>query len=219
MKLRITSSVLAVLLLSTVAAAQTIYDNGPVNGETLGELISGMYRGGVAFTSNTFTVSGGNATVGGMSIWIWSFPTDHNPTAELIISSQANGGGTVYFDQGVPFAESNCYAQGLGFLICEETATWTDGPALSNGTYWVTLKNGSFPSGDMMLWDINSGLGCTSPGCPSQAQDNAGTIPSESFTILGTSGDSRSTTPKTTGLLMFGAGFVGLVGLVRHKLG
>jgi uncharacterized repeat protein (TIGR03803 family) len=37
-----------------------------------------------------------------------------------------------------------------------------------------------------VYWDENSGVGCESSGCPSLAQENSvGTIPSESFTILG----------------------------------
>ena len=37
-----------------------------------------------------------------------------------------------------------------------------------------------------MYWDENSGVGCQSPGCPSQAQeDTIGTIPSEAFTLTG----------------------------------
>ena len=35
-----------------------------------------------------------------------------------------------------------------------------------------------------MYWDENSGVGCQSPGCPSQAQENTlGTIPSEAFSL------------------------------------
>ena len=46
-----------------------------------------------------------------------------------------------------------------------------------------------------------------------------GTIPSETFTLLGTGGGAKESSPKTTSLLMFGAGFVGMVGIVRRKLG
>jgi uncharacterized repeat protein (TIGR03803 family) len=37
-----------------------------------------------------------------------------------------------------------------------------------------------------VYWDENSGVGCQSPGCPSQAQENTlGTIPSEAFSLEG----------------------------------
>ena len=57
-------------------------------------------------------------------------------------------------------------------------STVFNGPTLNSGTYWVNLQNASVPSGDPVFWDENSG--------PSMASTNeVGTIPSESFTILG----------------------------------
>jgi hypothetical protein len=202
-----------VLLWSLAAAAGTIYENGPVSGD-----YSAYRFNSPNFVSNSFRVSGGNSTINGLSIWVLIFMTDHNPTAEVTITSQPNG-GTVYFDQTIQFTESNCYANGWGYNICLETVSWTNGPALQDGTYWVTLKNGSIPSGADFGWDQNSGFGCSSPGCPSQAQYSFGTIPSEAFTLLGTSGENKGAAPKTTSLLLFSSGFVGLLGLVRRSLG
>jgi hypothetical protein len=216
MMTRIVSLLATLLLVPLTVAAGTIYDNGP---QDIHEHYGAYGLTGTFWVSDTFSVSAGNPTINGLSIRIWMFPGNHNPTVELILSSQANGGGTVYFSQVVQFSESGCYSDGFGFNHCEETAQWNNGPALSNGTYWVTLKNGNFPSGDAIFWDANAGAGCQSQGCPSQAEWTQGTIPSETFTILGTSGGSKSTSPKTTSLLMFGSGFVGLVGIVRRKLG
>jgi hypothetical protein len=188
MKIIVLLAVFALLWLTFAAVpanAGTVYENGPLNGEISGWAFYGHY-----WVSNTFTVSGGSSTISGISIWIWRFPTDHNPTAEVTITSQANG-GTVYFDQIIQFSESNCYADGYGFSKCQETASWNNGPVLPNGTYWVTLKNGSFPSGNWFFWDQNNGVGCNSAGCPSQAKYEFGSIPSESFTILGTGGSNR----------------------------
>jgi hypothetical protein len=203
------------VLCSMFAAADTIYDNGPVSGDYASWRFNSPNT-----VSDSFTVSSGNSTISGLSIWVLIFMTDHNPTAELVISSQASGGGTIYFDQVVQFAESNCYANLWGYNQCQETANWTTGPVLPNGTYWVTLKNGSIPSGADFGWDQNSGFGCNSPGCPSQAQLRAGTIPSETFTILGTRGgeNQKTGTPTTMSLLMFSVGFIGLVGLAHRKL-
>ncbi|MGA2686712.1 MAG: hypothetical protein ABSE85_01450 [Candidatus Korobacteraceae bacterium] len=206
-------ALLCLTVADVTATASTVYDNGPKKGNIDAWGVQGHF-----WISDTFTVSTGSPTINGMSIWIWNFPTDHNPAVEVTITSQPNS-GTVYFDQVIQFSESNCYADGFGYSICQETGSWNNGPALPAGTYWVTLKNGSFPSGDAILWDQNSGVGCNSPGCPSQAENSSGTIPSETFTILGTSGGNNGLTPKTTSLLIFGAGFVGLVGIVRHKLG
>ena len=215
MTTRIVSLLATLLLVPMMVAAQTIYDNGP---QDIHEQYGGYGITSPIWISNTFTVSSGTPTITGLSIWIWIFPGNHNPSAQLIISSQSNGVGTVYFNQMVQFTDSNCYADGQGFNHCEETANWNNGPALPNGTYWITLENGSFPSGDAIFWDANAGAGCQSPGCPSQAAWHNGTIPSETFTILGTSGGAKESSPKTTSLLMFGAGFVGMVGIVRKKL-
>jgi hypothetical protein len=167
---------------------QIIYENGPLDGETNAY----NFRSPNWF-ADTFTVSSASATVTGIEIWVWVFPTNHNPGAEVSITSQPNG-GMVYFDQVVQFNESECYADGYGFSICKETATWDNGPLLSNGSYWVNLKNGTFPSGDQVFWDANSGVGCHSQGCPSQATSPFGDIPSEAFTILGNANGDRKAT-------------------------
>ena len=49
---------------------------------------------------------------------------------------------------------------------------------LAAGDYWLNLQNAVVDTGDPVYWDENSG--------PSQASQNSvGTIPSESFTLLG----------------------------------
>ena len=215
MKSRMMLVVFCLCLGNAFAAADTVYENGPVSGDYIAWRIDNSNA-----VSNSFTVSGGNSTINGLSVWVDIFMTDHNPSAEVVISSQSEGGGTVYFDQMEQFSsETNCYADLWGFNLCQETATWTGGPTLPNGTYWVTLRHGSVPSGGIFGWDENFGFACHSTGCPSQAfAHGVGTIPSEAFTILGTSGDNKDSPPKTTGLLMFGTGFFGLVGIVRQTL-
>lgn len=206
----------AILCLTAMAGAQTIYENGPVSGVNQEPRFDHSNS-----VSNTFTVSGGNSTVTGVSIWIMIGIADHNPGAEVIISSGQNGGGTVYFDRTVQFSnETNCYANLWGYNNCQETTNWTGGPTLPNGSYWVTLRHGTVPSGSDFGWDENAGFDCQSQGCPSQAyQQFVGTIPSEAFTILGTTGGDASSSPKTTSLLMFGAAFFGMVRIVRNKIG
>jgi hypothetical protein len=204
------------LLCSVAPAANTIYENGPVSGDYFAWRFNSPNT-----VSDSFTVSSGTSTISGLSIWAFIFMTDHNPGAEVVISSGVNGGGTVYFDQTVQFAtESNCYANLWGNNECMETANWAGGPNLPNGIYWITLKNGTIPSGSAFGWDQNAGVGCNSPGCPSQASLRVGTIPSEAFTILGSSsGESQKNDPPSTmGVLMLTGGFVSLVGLVHRKL-
>jgi hypothetical protein len=96
--------------------------------------------------------------------------------------------------------------------VCTETGSFSP-VNLSAGTYWLNMQNASVPSGDPVFWDENSG--------PSEASESSvGTIPSESFTILGTSGTTTGTgtTPEPGSILLFGSGALGLAGLLRRKL-
>jgi len=156
-----------------------IYDNGPTNGNTDAWTINFGF-----VVSDSFNVSYDNTLITGGSFAMWLFPGDTLTSAELSITSEENG-GTSYFDQTVNFTQSGCVTNEFGYNVCTETTSFT-GPNLNAGTYWVNLQNASIPNGDPIYWDENSG--------PSSASQNSvGTIPSESFTILGS-----ATTTSTT---------------------
>jgi hypothetical protein len=220
MKLRFASLsllTLSLILAAIPAAAQTVYNNGPINGNVDAWTINFGFVVG-----DTFTVSTGTTTVTGMSFGAWLFPGDTLTSAEVWISSGALGEGTTYFNQTVEFTASGCAMNSFGYNVCDETGSFK-GPTLNNGTYWVNLENAMLPSGDPVYWDENSGIGCTSPGCPSQSIETGGSIPSESFTILGTASTTTSTTttgtvPEPSSLMLFASGFFGFAALLRRKL-
>ena len=216
MKLRFASlSLLAFCLtLATVpASAQDIYNNGPINGNTDAWTINFGFVVG-----DSFTVSTGTSTITGMSFGAWLYPGDTLTSAEVWISSGALGEGTTYFNQTVNFTASGCAMNQYGFNVCTETGIF-NGPTLNNGTYWVNLENASTVAGDPVYWDENSGVGCTSPGCPSQSLETGGSVPSESFTILGTaSSTTTGSVPEPGSLVLFASGFFGLTALLRRKL-
>jgi hypothetical protein len=165
-----------------------IYDNGPINGNTDAWTINFGF-----ITSDSLNLSNDGTAVTGMSFGAWLFSGDTAPSVEVSITSLENG-GTSYFDQTVNFTESNCTGNQFGFNVCTETGTF-NGPTLNAGTYWVNLQNASVPSGDPVYWDENSGVGCQGSGCPSSASENTvGSIPSESFTILGNATTTTTTT-------------------------
>ena len=200
------------ILLAVPAMAQVVYENGPINGNIDAWTIN--FGFGVA---DTFTISTGTATVSGMSFGAWITPGDTLQSVELSLTS-GEFGGTVYFDGQVPITQSGCVLNVYSFDVCTETATFA-GTALNNGTYWVDLQNGITSGGNPVYWDENDGVGCHSPGCPSLAGPNGeGTLPSESFSILGTSSSPTSTVPEPSSLMLFASGVVGLAGLVRRKL-
>jgi hypothetical protein len=215
MKLPIASLTLLCLTLAAVPAlAQgNVYDNGPVNG-----LVDAFTINFGFAVSDTFTVSNGNGNIGGMDFYAWLEPGDVATSVEVQIGNQAFGNNLM--DMTVALTQSNCFLNPFGLDVCQETSTF-NGPSLSNGSYWVTLSNAVNNNGDPMYWDENSGAGCMSPGCPSQA-DSTGvdSIPSEAFTLTaqGTTTTTTGSTPEPGSILLFASGFVGVAALLRRRL-
>jgi len=158
----------------------TLYENGPINGTTDAWSIN---QGFVVADTFTATAASGS-TISGLSFAAWTFPFDVLQSVEVTITSDPFG-GTTYFDGVVNLTQSNCSGNQYGYNVCIETGTFTVNN-LNPGTYWVNLQNAVVNDGDPVFWDENSGVGCQSQGCPSQAdQTSTGTIPSEAFTVLG----------------------------------
>ena len=206
MKLRIASlSLLALCLVALPAMADTVYDNGPINGTTDAWTINFGF-----IVSDTFTTSG--ATVNGLAFGAWLFPGDVLQSAEVSITD-AEFGGNTFFDGVVNFTQSGCVGNQYGFNVCTETGSFTD-TNLAAGTYWLNLQNASVNTGDPIYWDENSG--------PSQASENSvGTIPSEAFTLTGgtsTTTTTGGTVPEPSSIMLFGSGILGLAGVLRRKL-
>ena len=213
MKLRITLfSLLAFSMVAgaVAATAQTVYSNGPINGNGDAWTLDFGF-----IVSDTFNVARNGTTITGFDFGAHLFPGDTLTSAELSITSGENG-GTSFFDQTVNFTASGCMISDFGFNVCTESSSFA-GPTLNAGTFWVNLQNASVPDGDPVYWDENSG--------PSSASENTiGSIPSESFTVLGTSGTTTTTTSTTTSvpepssILLFGSGVLGLAGIIRRRL-
>jgi uncharacterized repeat protein (TIGR03803 family) len=156
-----------------------LYENGPVNGSTDAWTINFGY-----VVSDTFYASVAGS-VGSFDIYVWEFPGDVLSSLQWSITSSPNG-GTVYGSGWVSnltdrFISTNQY----GYNIDQISAT-IQGAPVPSGISWLNLFNATVPSGDPVFWDENSGVGCHSNGCPSQAYESAaGTIPSEAFDING----------------------------------
>lgn len=212
MKARLLLFVSLLLTIAIPASAQILYENGPINGETDAWTINFGF-----VVSDTFTISTGNSTLTGLSFGAWLYNTgDVLQSVEVDITSQEFG-GTTYFDQQVNVTQSNCFINNYAFQVCTETGSF-NGPTLGNGTYWLNLLNAVVNNGDPVFWDENSGVGCHSPGCPSDAGPGGeGTLPSEAFSLLGTASGIGSV-PEPGSLLLLISGFSGSIALLRRKL-
>ena len=203
MKLRIVFLV-CLALAAIPAMAQTVYQNGAINGTTDGWTINFGF-----VVSDTFSVPTGGSTINGLAFGAWTFPGDVLLNAEVQVTS-AEFGGTVYSDQIVSFTQTGCSANQYGFNVCTETGSLTPFN-LAAGSYWLNLDNAVVNDGDPIYWDENSG--------PSSASENSvGTIPSESFTVLGGTVSTNGSVPEPSSILLLGSGVLGLAGLLRRKL-
>jgi len=191
---------LAVALAALPAVADTLYDNGPVNGTTDGWTINFGF-----IVSDQFTANG---TANGLTFAAWLFPGDVLQTAEVSITSDEFG-GTTFLDQVVSFTQSGCSGNQYGYNVCLETGSFTD-TSLS-GSYWLNLQNAVVNTGDPVYWDENSG--------PASASENSiGTVPSEAFTVLGGTTTTTCCFPEPDIVTLLGSGLLGVACVRRFKL-
>jgi len=202
LKLRIALAV-CLALAAIPAMADDIYDNGPISG------VSNSWTINLGFiVSDTFTVGAGGATITGLTFGAWLFPGDTLQSAEISITS-SEFGGTTYFDGVVNFTQSGCSLNFFGFEVCTETGAF-DGPRLSGGSYWLNLQNARANTGDPVYWDENSGQSLAS-------NDSEGTIPSEAFTVLGTTSGTGGTVPEPSSIMLLASGALGLGAVLRRR--
>ena len=204
---RILIAVFLVLAAIPVSAQYTVYSNGPINGTTDAWTINSGF-----VVSDTFTVGSGGAQVNGLTFGAWAFPGDVLESAGVQITS-SEFGGTSFYSGTVNFTQTACSSNQYGFNVCTESSDSSFGTVnLAAGTYWLNLDNAVVNTGDPIYWDENSG--------PSMASENSvGTIPSEAFTVLG----STTTTticcfPEPDIILLLSSGLLGAMCVARRKL-
>ena len=92
--------VCCVLMVALPAAADIVYENGPINGETDAWTINFGY-----VISDSITISTGNTKITGLSIGVWLTPGDVVQSFEASITSNKQG-GTTNFDGFVNVTQS-----------------------------------------------------------------------------------------------------------------
>ncbi|MGD0137179.1 MAG: hypothetical protein ABSE57_34490 [Bryobacteraceae bacterium] len=203
---------LAAALMTVPASGGTVlYTNGPINGNTGSEPISS----GIAIfyfeTTDSFTLTS-SATITGVTFGEW-LGTGYTPqTVDWDI-------GTSAFDSSLGSGSSVTVTP---TLFCTASVTCGSGTddvysssfslnlALGAGTYWLTLFGATdSDSSETPGWDENDG--------PSSAESgifvDVGDVPSESFSIIGTSAPEPGT------FVLGGAGLLLLIATRLRRAG
>jgi hypothetical protein len=191
--------------------ADTLYDNGPVNGTVDAWPIDDRFA-----ATDSATCSQQQCDVTDFHIGVWLTPGNTLTSLEMQVGSTSFG--NQYKDQVLnPTGHTNLFVNGAGFQVAIYDFAGTPLFEVPGGTYWITLQNAVTATSGPVYWDENSGVGCGSSGCPSSAYENSiGSIPSEAFTITGSAGGG--TTPEPSSIMLFGSGILGLAGVLRRKL-
>ena len=152
------------------ASASVLYDNGPINGGieawplTFGDAVS-----------DSFTLTSA-ATVTGVDFGVWTFHSDTLSSVDWGITSTPAD----YVDDGTAAVTTGATHRDTSDTFYDISAdSFSIGPViLAAGTYYLVLQNASASDGDPAFWDENGGASTATANV-------AGTIPSESFQILG----------------------------------
>jgi hypothetical protein len=206
--MRIASLTILCLALAAVPAfAQWSYSNGPINGTTDAWTINFGY-----VVSDTFITNASNPTVNSFSLGVWEFPGNSVTAVDWFITGSENapcpselclGNGTATVTD--TFISSNQY----GYNVDKLSAAGLNVLVSGGVNEWLNIQN-AVELDDPVYWDENSG--------PSSASESSvGTIPSEAFTIGGTSGGCCGT-PEPSSIMLFGSGILGLAGVLGRKL-
>ena len=181
-------------LAAGAASASVLYDNGPLDGVTVGWTINFGFA-----VSDSFTLKSA-ATVTGVTFGAWALPGDSISSIDWGITSTPGD----YADTATAAVTSGPTApNGLGYDVGVDSFS-VGAVSLAAGTYFLVLQNASATNRDVAYWDQNSG--------PSTATENMnGSISSETFQILG------SAVPEPSSWALMIAGVCGVGGLLRRR--
>jgi len=202
------------MLIALPARAAIIYNNGPINGR-IGSIDIAAPAPRVF---DSFTVSSSGMTLLGFTFGAWLQPGDVLQAVSFEMYTQPDQTGHEIFSANVAVTQSNCAMNEFQLAVCLETVSFPGGPTLPVGTAWLDIFNSTHVNvAGTVGWDINDGVGCTSPGCPSQSVDPNG-LPLRSLSFAIDAGVGQQPTPEPGSLALMATGAAAVAGAVRRKM-
>ena len=221
--MRIAVLLLTILCLALTGAAQTIYNDGGIDGNDNAIFITGPanpnFLGSVQDISNGFLAAAtANPTQLEFGMWIASGFTPSSIGYELGTGAFGTdvGFGTVALNSG---NSHFLFTNGLGYDVYDITIPVTGTLMTMNSQYWVSLSNASDSQGNNSTeaWDVpNFGSGGPASCNFRQSGTNFGDcgLGGESFTLS----VPVFYAPEPGSILLFGSGILGLAAVLRRKL-
>jgi hypothetical protein len=186
---------LALAAFPAQAQRQPWYENGPINGEYAAQQIGGYYCFGCMVSDTFYNTDWGVARSFYFGAWEW--PGDVLTSVQWSITDGWFGSGHVYGQgtaTGGNLSDGFLFNNQYGYEVHNIFVYLSAVPISWYRTYVLNLWNAQTSSGNPVYWDENSGIGCSSPGCPSRARAilpvqlgpntiQTSDVPSESFII------------------------------------
>jgi hypothetical protein len=210
-------SLLTAFAVSAPAFADTLYSDGPVDGNTNAFFIDGPVSGPYMQTiSDGFVASlSGNVAVLDFAEWV---PTGSTPTSvswmlgTSAFGSDISSGSTSLVTSTFLFSSSIA-----GYDIYSDEVTGLSGSLVAGQTYYLTLGGANDSLGSQFDgWDVDEGPATCSFAVDGVNQGDCGDG-GETFS-LSTSSTPPPSTPEPSSLLLLGSGILGMAGVVRRKL-
>jgi hypothetical protein len=209
-------SLLTAFAVSAPAFADTLYSDGPVDGNTNGFFIDGPVSGPYMQTISDGFIASLSGTVGVLDFAEW-VPTGSTPTSVSWMLGTSAFGSDISSGSVGTVTSTFLFSNTFGYDIYSDEVTGLSGSLVAGQTYYLTLggANDSFGS-QYDAWDVDEGPAtCTFAvdGAPVGDCGDGG----ETFS-LSTSSTPPPSTPEPGSLLLLGSGILGMAGVVRRKL-